>query len=190
MKILVIALRALGDMVLITPILRLLKRSQPSVELTVIADAIGYEVLLNNPHIDQLVVIDRNQHRRLSLAKRLQKELHFLSDLRAKQFDIAVDLFGGPRSALMALLSRAPIRCGEYTPKRLRNRFYTHCAPVSREGEHLVLQKLKIIQSLITGPVGDIPLELFLTEEEKEWGIQCLNRYEIRQGVVLVGFFP
>lgn len=57
--ILLIAIRALGDTVLITPIIRALKERFPISKVLVAVDAIGADVLLHNPHIDRLFVIDR-----------------------------------------------------------------------------------------------------------------------------------
>ncbi len=190
MKILVIALRAMGDMVLITPILRLLKTFQPGVEITLVVDAIGHEVLLNSPYIDQMLVIDRNQNRKLPLIDRIQMEIGFFNRLRRKRFDVAVDLFGGPRSALMAWLSRAPRRYGEEVPGDFRSRLYNHRTAVSREGEPLVLQKLKIVRSFIGHFEDDLALELFLTGEEKERGVRSLKRHGVRRDDIVVGFFP
>jgi len=193
MKILVIAFRALGDMVLITPVLHLLKTERPQTELTVVVDAISYEVLLNHPSIDRLIVVDRNENKKLPLTQRFRKEWGLISQLRSERFDAAVDLFGGPRSAIMTWLSGAPIRCGEKERGRLRSIFYTHPARVEREGEHLVRQKLKIVQSLISpaSPSADrLSLELFVTDEERREGRECFRRVGISEEGVVVGLFP
>jgi len=57
--ILLMAIRALGDTVLITPIIRALKEQFPISKVLVVVDAIGADSLLHNPHIDRLFVIDR-----------------------------------------------------------------------------------------------------------------------------------
>lgn len=190
MKILVIALRAIGDMVLITPVVRLLKTSKPHLHLTVVVDAISYEVLLHNAYIDRLVVLDRNANKNLPSLKRIREELGFFSELRSERFDVAIDLFGGPRSALMVRLSGAPVRYGEDPPRYLLKWFYTHRATVDREGEHLVTQKLKIIRLLAESSHNHPPLELFLTEAEQEWADNYLNQFGLNPGEVLVGLFP
>lgn len=191
MKVLVGAFRALGDMVLITPILCLLKDSL-ACELTVVVDELGYEVLLHNPHIDRLIAIDRDKNRHLSPTERLRRELALILHIRSERFDVAVDLFGGPRSALLSRLSGAPSRYAEDPPRWLLKRFYTHRAAVSREGEHLVIQKLKIIRSLIDLDINQnkLPLELFLTDKEKKWGREILRRSGINMNEPVVGFFP
>lgn len=188
-RVLVIAFRALGDMVLITPIVRLLKRARPSVHLTVVVDALSHEVLLHNPHIDRLVVVDRIAERRLPAARRWKEEYRRLADLRAGRFDVAVDVFGGPRSALMTWWSGAPARYGAAEP-RLRSRVYTHCARVEPEGEHLVRQKLKIAAPLIEPFEDDLALELVVTPEEAAWGLECLRRHGVEDHDLAMGLFP
>lgn len=175
---------------LITPILRLLKRSRPSVYLVAVVDAIGYEVLLHHPLIDRLIVLDRRSNREANWIKRLRNEKNLLGTLRSERFDAAVDLFGGPRSALLAWLSGAPVRCGEAAPHRLRSRLYTHRVSVLREGEHLVRQKQKIVGPLLSTPAEDLPLELFLTEEETSKGRRSLGRAGIQEKETHIGFFP
>ena len=190
MGILVISLRALGDMVLITPIFRLLKNACPFDELTVVVDSIGHEVFLNNPRIDRIFVIDRIKNRRLPFFRRIKKDFKDFSNLRSLHCEVAIDLFGGPRSSLMTLLSGASKRLGGSDVQNVKSWFYTHCALINREGEHLVEQKLKIIQPLVPKKEENLPLELFLTDSEKEWGLTYLKRSGMQLGEKIVGFFP
>ena len=65
-RILVLSIRAIGDVALMTPIFRLLKEKFPSTYLAVLADGASAYVLHNNPYIDRLYTIDRAKSRRLS----------------------------------------------------------------------------------------------------------------------------
>jgi len=70
-RLLVIAFRALGDMVLITPAVRALKQEGGAGSLTLLVDAFGAEVFERNPWVDELIVVDRAAQRRRPLAARL-----------------------------------------------------------------------------------------------------------------------
>ena len=92
MRMLVIAFRALGDMVLISPILRALKQTGRITSLTLLVDTLGAEVFRNNPWVDRLMVLDRAAHRRLPWRTRMRAGLALIRDLCAKRFGAAVDL--------------------------------------------------------------------------------------------------
>ncbi|NKB81464.1 MAG: hypothetical protein GKS05_06205 [Nitrospirales bacterium] len=167
-RILVLAIRAIGDVVLVTPLFRHLKTQHPTAYLAVLADGTSAQVLEHNPHIDQILVIDRAASRTWPLAKRLKAWGRIVSDIRDGQFDVVIDLFSGPRSAMLAWLSRAADRYGEDYRSALRGFFYNHRISVVRDGRHLVEQKLDIIAPLV-GRVAcqDSSLEISLTEEEQ-----------------------
>lgn len=189
-RVLVMALRAIGDVVLITPILRLLRQRVPAAYLAVVADGVSAEVLRNNPHVDRIIVINRALARRLSWHQRLLDTVSLLKDLRAERFDIAVDLFSGPRSALLTWLCEARDRYGEDFRARGRGYLYNHAIPVARDNRHLVEHKLDIIRPLV-GDVEqrDAHLELYLAEGERAYARETLARLGLR-APLLVGLIP
>jgi predicted lipopolysaccharide heptosyltransferase III len=186
----VIAIRTIGDLVLVTPVLRLLKQRVPASYLAVLADGLSAEVLRYNPHVDRTMVIDRSLMRKLEPWQRVREEWNFVRSLRAERFDIVVDLFSGPRSALWAWFSGAGDRYGEDYRQRLRGFLYNHPVKVIRDGTHLVEQKLQIVRPLV-GAVErtDAWLELVVTREEQDHARHVLSS----RGVTapkLVGLAP
>ena len=167
-RILIIAIRAIGDIVLITPLLPLLKKRFPTSYLALLADGPSAQIFENNPHLDQLFIIDRSSSNQLPWLARVQLWVKLVSMLRRQNFDIVVDLFSGPRSAILGYISKARDRYGEDFRKRGRGLFYNHPISISRDGRHIVEQKLDLIQPLIgkVEPKGS-GLELYLTDEEK-----------------------
>ena len=168
-RILVFSIRAIGDVALMTPIFRILKQKYPKSFLAVLADGLSAQVLHHNPHVDRLYTIDRAQSRGLPWHKRMQEWLNLCSELRRDQFDLVIDLFSGPRSAILAWCSGAPERYAEDVETGVRGVLYNHAIKIVRDGKHLVEQKLELIQSLI----GDIKrenayLEVCLTKQERE----------------------
>jgi len=183
-RVLVLAIRAIGDTVLITPVIRLLRERVPASYLAVVADGVSADVLRHNPHIDRVVAIDRAASRRLPWFRRCMERLDLTLDLRAQRFDIVVDLFSGPRSASMAWLSGARARYGEDYRNRARGFFYTHPIKIVRHGRHLIDQKLDLIQPL-TGETdrGGVPLEVTVTELEREQAHFTLVQHGVSQGL-------
>lgn len=103
-RILVTRLRFIGDVVLTTPVVRALRKAYPRAYIAYLAEDPAYQVLLGNPHLDRVFVLRRNAPWR--------KRLAFYREMREQRFDLVIDLFGNPRSALLAWLTRARYRVG------------------------------------------------------------------------------
>jgi len=92
---------------------RALKRRFPEAHLTYLVEAAAAPVVRHNPHIDELIVVERPRgwdrlHYDWALARRL----------RRGHFDVAIDLHGGPRAAWLTRASGAPLRIGYKMPGR------------------------------------------------------------------------
>ena len=96
-RILAIRPRALGDVVLVTPALRALKRGHPEATLEVLTEARYGPLVEGLPGVDRVWTLERTT----AATARL------IGALRARSFDLAVDFFGNPRTALIAALSGA-----------------------------------------------------------------------------------
>ncbi|MCA9472005.1 MAG: lipopolysaccharide heptosyltransferase II [Nitrospirales bacterium] len=189
-RILVLAIRAIGDVVLITPIIRILRQAFPRALLTVLANGASARVLQHNPHIDRVVEIDRETERQLSFPVRLGHWKRFFAQLRQDRFDTVIDLYSGPRSALWGWLSNARNRYGEDTRHRLRGFLYNHRVPVDRDGRHLIEQKLDVVVPLVGAIDRSLArLEVYVSNEEVQRArhtLSALNRKNPR----LVGLVP
>ncbi|WP_454061384.1 glycosyltransferase family 9 protein [Candidatus Nitrospira salsa] len=175
-RLLLLAIRAIGDVVLITPIIRQLRLAYPDVYLAALADGQSAKILHHNPHLDRVIEIDRRAARRLSKTTQFKQWLQCIADIRHEQFDTVVDLFSGPRSAMLAWLSGASRRYGEESRNRVRGFLYSHSVAMPRDDRHLTEQKLALVHSL----VGSMdfyqapPLELFLTSDESQRALSLL----------------
>ena len=107
MKILLVRLRLIGDVVLTTPVLRALRRIRPDAHLTYLVEPLAAPVVQTNPHLDEVLVIPKR-----SGLLRWADDFSWARQLRARRFDVAIDLHGGPRSAFLAWASGAPMRVG------------------------------------------------------------------------------
>jgi heptosyltransferase-2/heptosyltransferase-3 len=162
-RFLVIQLRQIGDVVLTTPIPHILKETRSTCRVVFLTEKPSDQLLVGNPHIDEIVLNDRKGTWRDTL--RLAKVL------RSRRFDAVLDCMGNPRSALLAFLSRAPIRISY--PAKGRGVLYTHRVAPTRE--YAVEIKKRLLQPLGVSSARNRP-EIFLSEAEREGGHELRGR--------------
>jgi len=94
-RILVIRLRSIGDIVLLTPALQLLKSWRPDLVVSVLVEERFRELLEGNPDVDEILYPDEGP---IKIASRLGAAL----TLRRRKFAVCVNLHGGPTSRFLA----------------------------------------------------------------------------------------
>lgn len=119
-KILVIKLRAVGDVVLSTIVLKNLRLAFPGAQLDFLTENPSRDVLTGNPFVHSTLVYDRSTMSGLDL----------IGVVRKGSYDLVIDLFGNPRSALLTWLSGASYRVGF----RFRGRTFAYNIVVEPRG--------------------------------------------------------
>jgi lipopolysaccharide heptosyltransferase II len=101
-NILVIKLRAIGDVLLSTVVLKSLRAAYPSARIDFLTERPAREVLEDNPDISATVIFDPT----------VDSGPGLILSVRRRRYDLVIDLFGNPRSALITRLSGARYRVG------------------------------------------------------------------------------
>lgn len=101
-RILVIKLRAIGDVVLSTVVLKNLRQAFPNATLDFLTEYPSKEVVFGNPNVDTVFAFNIKEETGLSL----------IMKIRRQRYDLVIDLFGNPRSAIVAYCSGAKYRMG------------------------------------------------------------------------------
>jgi lipopolysaccharide heptosyltransferase II len=101
-----------------TPLIGALKRTFPDARLAYVVEREAAPIVSGNPHIDELIVVDKSRGWR-----RMLEDVRLALRLRRARFDLVLDLHGGPRSAWLTLATGAPTRIGYDIPGR--RGFYT-----------------------------------------------------------------
>jgi len=143
LKILLVRLRLIGDVVFTTPAIRALRRQYPDAHITYLVEPAAAPVVARNPHIDRVWIVE---HRRGW--RRLADDVSLAWQARRAAFDLAIDLHGGPRSAWITWMTRAPVRVGYDVAGRAW--MYTRVAPRSRElgPRHSVVNQWDLLAAL------------------------------------------
>jgi heptosyltransferase-3 len=136
-RLAVFKMRNIGDVLIITPVLRALRETFPDAKITVVVNSGTEAMLANNPHIDEVLAYERGGGGRSPLA-RLVYELKFVGQLRKRKFDLTIGLTDGDRSGWYSLFCGARHRFGQpsYAWKsKLDPRTYAYNHPVYPSGE-------------------------------------------------------
>ncbi|HPI73649.1 MAG TPA: glycosyltransferase family 9 protein [bacterium] len=123
-KILVIKLRAIGDVVLSTIVLENLARAFPQAAMDFLTEPAPAAILSKHPALRRVWILDRTARRRSEHSTGRWAMTRLLRSLRAERYDLVFDFFGNPRSALITWVSGAHYRVGyDYRVRRLA---YSH----------------------------------------------------------------
>lgn len=137
-RVLVTRLRYLGDVVMSTVVVDVLKRGDPSLAIDFLCEASHATVLQGHPNLAQVHGLgvarrgaDAAARAPASASNRqpARGTPGTIVALRRRRFDLAVDLFFNPRSAWLLRLAGIPSRIGG-TLSTSRRRLYTHAAMV------------------------------------------------------------
>ncbi|GJL50710.1 MAG: glycosyl transferase family 9 [Nitrospirales bacterium] len=128
-NILIIKLRYIGDVVLSTPVLSILRQQFPHASLVCLVNPGTQEVLQHNPHVNDVLVMARGS---------LVEQIQFWLELRRRQFDCVIDLTDGDRSAFLTWISGASRRIGFNSENRWRGKLYSHCISSGIASRHMV----------------------------------------------------
>jgi len=138
-RILVIQFRPIGDVLLSTPLIKLLRDAYPEAHIAFLVERIPGQVLEDNPHLDEIIYYEHKKSDIIGSYK-------FFRSLKKQHFDLVIDLLGTPGTAWATFFSRAKYRVG-YT---VRIRKYVYNIRVSNivEERYSALKKLVLLKSI------------------------------------------
>jgi lipopolysaccharide heptosyltransferase II len=157
-RILISRMKFIGDIVLTTPFIRSVRTSCPDAFIAYLGEKNAVALLEQNPHLDEVIPFDFS---RPTILEQTRVALH----LRRLRFDMAFDLFGNPRTALLTYLSGAPTRVGQ--AKRGRGRLYTVHVRDDERRKTAVEFYNQFLRAVGISPVEG-PTEIVLTDAERE----------------------
>ena len=179
-RILLTRLKYIGDIVLTTPLIHTLRDRFPDAYIAYLGDKNGVSLLEQNPYLDEIFSIDFSRNTIL-------QQLGLFYRLNRKHFDLVIDLFCNPRSALLSYVTQAPVRVGGDFPGR--GKLYTirikdDGVPKSAVEFHYQSLKAAGIEPKYFAP------EIFLTEDEKKESRRYLEWQGIDFSKPIVALHP
>jgi heptosyltransferase-3 len=138
-KILVIAMRYLGDVLLTTPLLHSLRQAYPDAQLDVLVFSTTASMLEGNSDINHIITTPNRP--KFADYRQLFRQLF-------RKYDLAIATQSGDRPFLYTLLA-APLRVAAVPPKKAtgwwKRFFVQHWTEFDDENTHTVLQHLKLL---------------------------------------------
>lgn len=131
-NILIPSLVNLGDVLLTTAAIALLKKQYPHAKVTMMVRPMAAEILQNHPLVDEVIVYDYK-----GKDKPVGKLLALLRKLRAKKFDLSICFDRKLRTSVLSFLAGIPVRVGadkvfDDKPSLMTN-LYTHVIKIPHD---------------------------------------------------------
>jgi len=165
---------ALGDVVNAFPALGALRRRWPAAEFTWVINRGLRGLVDGHPEVDAVIAYDRD---RAGVGPRgVGRFARFLADLRARRFDLTIDMQGLLRSGLMTAATCAPVRVGLADAREGAGWFYTHkvVPPGPREGAQAV-DRLLSFASAFGADVSSPTSVVAAGPADREWAARALS---------------
>jgi heptosyltransferase-1 len=136
-KILLIRLRRVGDIVMTTPAVALLRSFLPDSSLTYLIEEPYRRLVEGLPAVDRVMAVPAKQDRRSFLG--------LLREVRRERFDAVLDFHGGPRASWITAFSGAGIKVGF----AIRGKSFLYDRAVPRQPEQGVWHSVRAHAELV-----------------------------------------
>ena len=166
-RLLIVRLRSIGDIVLLTPALHLLKDWRPDLRVSVLIEARFRDLLEANSDVDEVLQLHASQGWQSVISR-----LRMVRELRRRKFSVCLNLHGGPTSAFLTATSGAHWKLGFH---HFRTRWAYHLlVPDARKilgQEDVHSAELQAAALFWFGmPRTEVPpTRLFVTPSQEEW---------------------
>lgn len=188
MKILVIALSGIGDALMFTPALKLLRKNLPEAEIDALVMYKGAEEIFSaNENLNKVILFN-------FLEEGTFNSLKFLLQLR-KKYEASINVYPSNRKEynLINFFIGAKQRIGAvYLRKDKPNLgFLNNLRVLENDNVHNVQSNIKLCETLIGKKFKEEPpLEFLIPENEKQFASKYLDEIGIKENELVIGFHP
>jgi len=175
-NILIVQTAFIGDVILITPLIRATAELYPKAEIDVMVVSEA-AILLNNNHFVQEVIVDEKRK------NVLLSTLQLIKQIKSKHYDLVISPHSSFRTHLILYLSKIPERIGfnRGSAKWMLTKRIEH--PV---GPHKIVKNLGLLKPL-TDREFDLQTELFPSDKDKQKAEELLKALS---GKTLIAIAP
>lgn len=188
MKILILALSGIGDALMFTPALRLLRQSFPSARIDALVMFNGSkQVYQTNPDLNNVIHFD-------FLKEGTINSLKFVLSLR-KKYDASINVYPSNRKEynIINFLIGAKKRSGvKYLRMNFQNLGWLNNVTVLENDEsHNVQTNIRLIEKLLDKRFDDEPaMQISLSDDDKSFADKYFKEQNIAREDFVIGFHP
>lgn len=187
-RLLIVKLSSIGDVVHALPVSAALGEAFPHLEISWIVEQMSAPMVEGNPYLKEVIVLPADWRKNRFGLKALRNFRSLKQDLRSRQFDVAIDLQGLSKSALIAWASGARHRFGYDWLRELAPRFESR-VPRRPESIHIIDQFLDVARFL-GAPVNEVKFPLHIPVEEDAAVARMLDEEGISDGKPFIAVNP
>lgn len=162
-KVLVRATNWIGDGVMMTPALGMVRQAWPEAEIVIAANPLVSQLFTHHPWCDRVMIYEKSgRHKGLAGLRK------FVGELQQEEFDLAILFQKAFEAALLAFWAGIPIRAGFGTD--MRGMLLTHKTPLTPEIKalHHSRHYLEMLRAFdVSGEASPLTLALTATEEQR-----------------------
>ncbi|MFT6415293.1 MAG: heptosyltransferase-2 [Dokdonia sp.] len=165
----------IGDVLTSSILCEALKERYPDSEVHYLINSHTQAVVENNPFIDELVLYTPE----IEKSRRLQKELR--KTLRARKYEVVIDVYSKIGSARMAKATKAPLVIGykKWYTKSAYTKVYTYSEQAETEAGLAIENRMKLLQGIDNSFPKAIKPKLYVTEAETAFAKAQLKKHQI-----------
>ncbi len=180
-KIIITPLFGIGDTLMTTPALELLKKHKHDCHITCFTlNPAAYQILINNPHIDNLITCPINNMNIIQSLATLLKTISF-------RFDTSLSFYPSNRREynLFSLITGCKTRIGHtYLNMNLSQLNFLKNKSIQEKGDmHCVEENIRLLRFFNIPADVPPPMHVYLSEDEVSLGNQC--RQELGSGPII-----
>ncbi len=188
MKIIIIALSGIGDALMFTPALKLLRAQLPDAQIDALVMFKGaQDILIKNPNINDVYRFD-------FLLEGSVKSLKYILSLRGN-YDTSINVYPSNRKEyniinfLIGAKNRTAVK---YLRKDFSNLGFLNSIRITEnDSVHNVQTNIKLVEKLLNKKFDEEPtLELFITEEDETRAQKFFSENNILKDDLVIGFHP
>jgi lipopolysaccharide heptosyltransferase II len=188
MKILILALAGIGDALMFTPALRLLRKAEPGAQIDILVMLKGAgEIYYTNPDINKVVHFD-------FIKQGFFKSIKFLLSIR-KKYDVTLSVYPSNRreyNVVHFLIGAKKRLAIDYLRMNFMNFGWLNTLTIKENDSlHNVRENIRLIENLLNKNFDENPpLQLYLKEEDISYANNFLIENNVGEKEIIIGFHP
>lgn len=189
-KILIIRLSSIGDVLLTTPVIKVLKNNFPKASLSYLVEDKSEGIIKNNPYLDEVIIFSKKELKNISQNEgkisAFKYIINFINKLKKKDYDLVIDLHSVFRSGIFSFFTFADYRIG--FKKQLISLLYTKRIK-NLPKEHVVDEYLSILKTLdidFKNIEKEFTINIPISTKNKIDNLFNENNYEMKKKIAIV----